>query len=336
METSELKRYVFENDYVVPILEEINCHHINEASTYWTCANHDGDNTKAITVYKEDYLGVVNYTRQMTSDNRSTDLIDLVAYETDSDFVSAIKLICNVCGLDVYHDFTEELPKSLQIIRLMKEMKQEENEDEVQPLRVLSPSVVNYYGCYLNNQFLDDHIGWITQREFGLGYDSFTNRITIPIISEFGDVVGIKGRLLTESDIDEPKYTYLERCPKGVILYGLDKTLPYIQESGEVYVFEAEKSVMQCWDFGVKNTVATGGKSISRHQADMLVRTCAKIIFCYDQDVGIEEIENIAKIFPVGVPIYCKYDKTGILKDKASPSDEEATFKRLEIVEVQR
>lgn len=336
MNTADLKRYVFENNYVEQILQEIGCHHITQTINYWQCANHDGDNKTAIVVYKEEYLGCVNYTRKMVDDNRSTDLIDLVVYETDSDFVSAIKLICKICDIDVYHDFTEELPKSLQIIRLMQEMRQEEPDEDEESIRVLDNNVLSYYTHCVNDQFNHDGISYLTQCEFDIGYDHESNRITIPIYSEFGDPIGVKGRLFSETDRNEPKYMYIERCPKGCVLYGLNKTMPYIKEAGCVYVFEAEKSVMQCWDMGVRNAVATGGKTISRHQIDMLVRLCVKIIFCFDQDVGREELEKIAKMFPVGVPIYAKFDEKGILKEKASPSDDRTTFKNIGVIEVAR
>lgn len=330
MDTAALKQYVYENDYVEQILLEIGCHHITHTSRYWQCANRDGDNTKAIVIYKDESLLCINYTRRMTDTERTTDIIDLVVYETNTDFISAIKLICKICDIEVYHDFIEEMPKSLQIVKMIKEMEQKDEDEEDTKINIIGRRVVDYYGHYISDKFATDHIGYLTQIEFGLGYDHETNRITIPIQSEFGDVIGIKGRLLQES-ADEPKYIYLERCPKGCVLYGLNKTIDYIKESGCVYVFEAEKSVMQCWDFGVKNTVATGGKTISKTQIEMLTRLCAKIVFCFDQDVGEEEIERIAKAFPVGVPIYAKLDKKGILKAKASPSDEEATFRSLPI-----
>jgi DNA primase len=65
-------------------------------------------------------------------------------------------------------------------------------------------------------------------------------------------------------------------------LYGLHKTLPYIQESGLVYIAESEKAVMQGWSNGIKNVVSIGGHQLSRTQIKKLTHLGADICLCYD------------------------------------------------------
>ena len=81
MDVVQLKSYILEESRVDEILQSIGCHHIHyHSSGYWTCANKDGDNKQAIVVWNNEYLPCVNYTRQMVSNGRKTDIIDLVCF----------------------------------------------------------------------------------------------------------------------------------------------------------------------------------------------------------------------------------------------------------------
>lgn len=333
MDTKELKRYIQENDFVETILNEIGCHHVKYHSSggYWTCANKTGDNVSAISVYDTDNLTTINYTRKMTKTERTNDIIDLVSYTCDFDFIQSISFICELVGISVYHDFYEELPESFKILKLIDGMDSGNNsKSDDEPIRVRPNSILNYYRNYTNDYFYNDHISYMTQKEFGIGYDPESNRITIPIYSEFGDLIGVKGRWFGDGGEVKNKYIYLESCPKSKILFGLNKTLPYIKRYGKVYVFESEKSVMQCWSAGIYNTVAISGKKISQYQIDMLIRTGSDIVLCMDKDVLKEEVEEIASGFPDQICVYCMYDYDGLLEDKMSPSDNMDAFKIME------
>lgn len=101
MDVKELKNYICENQFVEQILDSIGCHHIRYHSTYWTCANADGDNTNAITVYNNEFLSCVNYTRQMIKVNRQTDIVDLVCYTKNLAFPNGLKFICDEIGMSL-------------------------------------------------------------------------------------------------------------------------------------------------------------------------------------------------------------------------------------------
>lgn len=276
----------------------------------------------AINVYNNDYLGVKNYTRQMISADRATDLIDLVSYTLDCNFIEAVKGICNEIGISYYYDFSEDIPESFKILQLISDMQQYDEVRDEKPIQPIDPEILNYYKPYVNDLFHKDGIDYRVQREFGIGYDEYSNRITIPIFSETGDLIGVKGRLFKEQlNENEVKYLYLEPVPKGRVLYGLNKTMPYISRENTVYIFESEKGVMQAFSYGNCNSVATGGKTVSAVQIDMLTRLGAKLVFCFDKDVKKTEIEELAARFVDGVPIYYMYDTDGKLEGKQSPTD---------------
>ena len=118
-------------------------------------------------------------------------------------------------------------------MKLVNEMSTEQTDEKEVPLKPIPVEILDYYKPYVNDLFYEDGISYSTQKEFQIGYDTETNRITIPIYSEIGDLVGVKGRLFQkEVDESECKYLYLEKCAKSKILFGLNKTLPYIKRLG--------------------------------------------------------------------------------------------------------
>lgn len=324
MDIRELKNYIYEEKYVEQLLNAIGCHHIKYHTTgaYWTCANATGDNNNAIVLYNNDPLICINYTRQMVHDKRVTDIIDLISYTKNLSLIDSLKYICNVIGISYYYDFNDGVPECFKILDMIENMNNNFQDKEDLPISPISDNILDYYYPYVNDIFLEDNIDYNTQKEFEVGFDPESNRYTIPIRSEIGDLIGVKGRFFYKDvPAGESKYVYLEPCPKSKILYGLYKTLSFIKTKRVVYICESEKAVMQCWSMGYKNAVSTGGKNISDTQVNILVRLGAQIIFAFDKDVSKFEIEEIANKFPDGVSIYYIYDENNILNEKESPSD---------------
>lgn len=326
MDVLDLKEYILENDYIGDILESIGCHSIKHHSgnpdDYYTCANPDGDNTTAINVYENEYLLCANYTRNIIGKNGvAPDIFRLVEYIMGYSFFESFKHICGVVGLDVYYNFKKDIPKSLLLTNMIDKMNRGEDDSEETKITIRSERILSYYKPYVNDLFFNDGIGYNTQRIFEIGYDEMTNRITIPIRTEFGDLAGVKGRIFEEDYDGDFKYVYLERCPRNQILYGLNKTIGYIESDGSVFVTESEKGVMQLWEMGHYNAVGIGGKLISRNQIVKLERLNAKIILVFDKDVSEEELLSISKRFAKEIPVYAIIDVSGILDEHESPTD---------------
>ena len=58
MTTMELKKYIYENNKVEYILNDIGCTHIYYHSNkeFWSCCNYNGDNPSAVNVFNNEYL----------------------------------------------------------------------------------------------------------------------------------------------------------------------------------------------------------------------------------------------------------------------------------------
>jgi DNA primase len=316
----DLKEEILNRDLLPDILSEIGCHHIQDRGDYYTCGNKDGDNPRSIVVYKNEYISCTNYTRQITKNGRSADIFDLIAYVEDCSFAEAMKWACELAGISYYGE-REDLPESLQILRMLKDMSINDGDEDNNLIKPISEKILSYYLPYGNSMFQSSGISLETQHEFGVGFDPQTNRIAIPIRTPLGDLCGVKGRLFGVPDEHNPKYLYLEPTVKSKLLYGLYENKDYIKNSNFIYVVESEKAVQQLATMGIRNAVSTGGKAISRTQVELITRTGCTPIFAYDQDVQEDELQEIASMFMDGISVYAIIDKDNILDKKESPSD---------------
>lgn len=330
MDISSLKDYIIENDLIPAVLEFIGCHSIKDKGSYVSAANPDGDNPTAITVYK-DSLHAVNYTRDILGSKSSADLFDIVAYAKECNFFESLRYVCEAVGLSLYHDFSDELPESVQITQLLMSMIQtDQDKEEDVPLKPIPDTILGYYDRCVVAPFLSDGISADVQEEMQIGYDQLTNRITIPIRDVYGTLVGVKGRWF-DTKVPEGinKYMYLERCNKGQILYGLYRAIPYIKRKRCCYVVESEKGVLQGMSMGINNIVASGGWNMSDCQIEMLSRLCVEIVLCFDQDIPQCKLEKLASRFIGDVTVSAMLDTLNILDEKESPTDNEEKFMRL-------
>ena len=332
MDIEILKEHILENNFIPTILEELGCHHIRKKDGYFQCANPDGDNVTAVCVYENTNLTTINYTRDISNGkNIHTDLISLVEFYKNETFPYAVKWICDVLDIDYYSNLDEDLPKSLQLTKMLVEMQSVDTEAETEkPLKPIPEKILSYFKPYVNDMFCEDGVGYDTQVEFEIGYDEFTNRITIPIRDDLGNLVGVKARYFyRQVPEDEQKFIYIEKCARSQILYGLYKTINFIKKAQRVFVVEAEKGDQQLYDKGYFEAVATGGSKISKNQIDKLTRLCVPIIFVFDKDITKEELDNIASRFIDGTEVYALIDTIGILNEKESPTDDISKFEQL-------
>ncbi len=328
MDIAHLKRTILEKNEIANILEHIGCHslefHSGNPDDFYTCANKDGDNKTAITVYCNENLKTINYTRELNDKKDSYDLIDLVMFNEKINFFQAIKLLCDLTKIDYYGiENEDDVPESIKMVWLVDSMSTE-NEDEYAEDTAVEPKpecCIRYYSPVVNDIFLADNISYTTQALFEIRYDDERDMIIIPIRDELGNLVGIKARTCDLS-VSQNKYTYLIRCPRGKILYNLFRSYESIIQSGFVIVVESEKACMQLYDMGVYNTVALSGSKLTAVQRQKLMNLHVDIVLALDKDIPLEKLQNMANKFPLGYKISAIVDDKGILNEKESPTDD--------------
>ena len=118
--------------------------------------------------------------------------------------------------------------------------------------------------------------------------DYFWGRVIFPIRDEKGRVIAFAGRT-TDPKVTTLKYINLAETPlykKKATLFGLDKAIESIRESGEAYVVEGYMDAIAMQSAGILNTVATCGTAFTKEHADFLKRYCKRCNFIFDGDAA--------------------------------------------------
>ena len=126
----------------------------------------------------------------------------------------------------------------------------------------------------------------ITNEEKRTVYDRFRDRLMFPILNTNGKVIAFGGRIL-EKDSKSPKYINSPESPvyqKSEVLYGLFQAREHVREAGFVLMVEGYMDVIQLFQHGVRNVVATSGTALTEFHARLIKRYASNICLCYDAD----------------------------------------------------
>ena len=117
-------------------------------------------------------------------------------------------------------------------------------------------------------------------------YDSFRNRLIVPIHDRQGRVIGFGGRVL---DSSLPKYLNTAETPlfhKSHVVYGLDRAYGAIRQADSVVVVEGYMDVIAAHQFGFENVVACLGTALTEEQLRQLHRYTDNFILALDSDTA--------------------------------------------------
>ncbi|MCB0791304.1 MAG: DNA primase [Flavobacteriales bacterium] len=128
--------------------------------------------------------------------------------------------------------------------------------------------------------------GWAKLREDGTPWDFFQGRVTFPIHSVSGQVIGFGARTL-RSDKKLPKYF---NSPESVLynksrsLYGIHFARKSMAETGLCHLVEGYTDVISLHQAGVTNVVASSGTSLTEEQVRLIKRYADTVTILYDGD----------------------------------------------------
>jgi DNA primase len=148
--------------------------------------------------------------------------------------------------------------------------------------------------------------GLILPRKKGEGcYDRFRNRIVFPIFNGQNQPIGFGGRVMDDA---LPKYLNSPETPvynKSRSLYGLNMARTKCRETQTVYVVEGYFDMLAMHQFGMQNTVATLGTSLTADHVRILkgfVGQGGKAVLVYDSDqAGIKAAQRSVAVFQKGL-----------------------------------
>lgn len=313
----EIKKELLDNpEKLKELLEYFNFYNVHIHQSYISFGRAIDSSKKSIVIRleKNDYLYVSDYAR-----NINQDLFTYISEQRLVDFKDIIAVVRKILKIDDFSIFRE--PQG--IFGGFYEKIRKKNE---YTCRTYDESILNKYVALANMRFIRDNITIDAQQFFNIRYDVESQGIVIPIYNQVGELMGVKVRCNYDVQDGEMKYYYLIPCQMSQTLYGYSQNYNYLVNN-VIYIFESEKSVMQCYSYGIRNCVALGSGSISRKQVQMLLElNPKKIIFMHDVGFDLENILrniNIVKSYSrfseVELGYWDYFDR--LYDDKVSASD---------------
>lgn len=333
-----IKDKLISEDKVEDLLESIGCEYISKEQrgfliTAQLPERFYSDNRRAVQVKMNDSLSCQIRNK---GDFKGGSIYDLISYihfdkrgevEFKDNLYKSKEFICKLFGWTeflkgrtggvVVKDYTASLKE---IINGKKRKR------EIKPNPVIPEETMNQF--YIKGkplpyiEWINEGISYKTQVLYGVGFDWESYRVVFPLRNRFGQLVGVKGRIMKTEDDPERKYLYLYRCNNRYEWFNFYLAHQYILMDKKVYIFESEKSCMKAHSYGIFNTLAIGATDITEEQADMVKQLGLdiEIVLCYDKDKTIDEIKNQAEMFE-GRNVFGMFDVDGLLEDKDAPVD---------------
>lgn len=266
---------------------------------------------------------------------KSWDIIALIEQIKNLSFREAIDYVCRLCHI------TETYAKQKPFIDDWQSMKKYlPNSNYVEMPTIYHTDEMALFSPLYHQSWLDDGITLEAMQKFDIGWYARNKQITIPVLDADGKLIGIHGRN-TSRALVEKGYKYIPvktlnnhyKFPTNSVLYGLFQNKSAIQETKEVCLFEAPKSVLQFESIQTPNiAVAMFGMNLNRYRADMLLQLGVENVnICLDKQyqqwrddewmVWKEKVKKIAKLFNGLANVYVVCDTTNLLQYKQSPTD---------------
>lgn len=313
----DIKKELIKNpEKIKDILEHFGYCNIVIRTKYIQFGRDEFSSKKSIVIRLENnrYLYVHDYAR-----NIQKDLFSYIMTQRNIEFSSVMNEVKKCLGISDYYEYFGK--KGIFGGFYERIRKRNTTQHNIYP-----ESELNQYKNIGNIRFLKDHISLQAQRYFNIGYDIEAQGIVIPIRDQFGQLMGIKERFNYDVPDGEMKYFYSLPCQASQTLYGYSQNYNYLVRN-TVFIFEAEKSVLQCYSYGIRNCVALGSGTISQKQVQILLELDPeKIIFMHDVGYGlenimrnIEQVKRYSRFSEVELGYWNYFDKQ--YEDKISPSD---------------
>ncbi len=330
MTVLELKEWIYNNNKIEFILNEIGCGYIvyHPLKEYYSCSNCNGDNKGAINIKNNKYLNCVNYTREKEFDSNS-DLLTLVQYNKklnnkNFSFFDTIKYLHKILRLPLTLKKQEEKKEIIDPLYIFKKVRIKKRKQNVLDFHVLNENELQDFVPYIHIDFFRDGIMPWTVNKFNLAYSYRYKRNVIPLRYWLtGELLGFNMRTSVENyDLfDIKKYFITPGYPKQINLFGLWENRKTIQEKGYVIVYEAERSVLKRDSLNDATGVALSGHDISDEQVKILIGLDCEIIIALDKDININYIRYCCEKFYGIRKISYIYDTHNLLSEKDSPAD---------------
>ena len=329
MFVTEIKEYIYKNDKIPFVLDNLGCKKIEYHSNkdYYSACFKDGDNPMGINIRNNEYLNYCSWSRNVSWDE-GQDLISLIEYSNQCDFLTALKWLHSILDIPYSKDDIKKKPKNVDLkskaLSVFTNFLSHNQSTNVTDIEVLDSSVLDEYAPIEYIGLLREGITPYACQKFNIEYSYRRKRIIIPQkLWSTGQIIGINARTTIDGyeQFGINKYSFTKGYNKSINLYGLWENYKGIQKKGYCCVFESEKSVLKRYSQFDETAVALSGKFISEEQKRILIGLNVDIVICMDNDVSIEEVYSLCEKFYRVRNVYFIKDTEGKLGKKDSPTD---------------
>lgn len=331
MTATELKQYIYKNNKIENVLEDLGCTKIAcHSDKYTSCYPVTGDNPMGVVIKRCPHLNYYSYSRQIHIED-SKDIINLVQDVKNIDFIEAIKYLHKLFGLKfTFAKIENEKTKSLPEINLSHFIRADtkgrvKRKCDVNDINIQDDTILKDFYPSIHIDLFREGIIKKTIDKFKLGYSYKWKRTIIPHYYWMnGELLGFNARTSVKNhDLFEiKKYFITPGMRKEINLYGLYENKTDIEKQHVIVIGEAEKSVLKRDSRGDSTWVALSGKSISYEQIRIILAlNITDVVVALDKDAPIEEVWFICDQLFRYRNVYYIIDKTGLLGEHDSPAD---------------
>jgi DNA primase len=180
-----------------------------------------------------------------------------------------------------------------QTVRINKRLRRLKQKEEIEKHDILNREEYYKYRIGVVKEWLDEGIRQEEIDLFEIRLDDRSNRIIYPVYDIDSNLINIKGRTRFPEYKKMGLCKYINYFKVGTIDYfqGLNVTLPFIKQTGEILIFESIKSVMKLFGNNVKNSASAEKHTLTDGQIRLLIKLRVDVVFCYDSDVSYKEKE---------------------------------------------
>ncbi|KIM11720.1 MAG: DNA primase [Sulfurovum sp. FS08-3] len=164
-----------------------------------------------------------------------------------------------------------------------------------------SQSLLNFLNAQMLPLPIAQEAGIVATNDNQRPYARLVERITFPIYSPNGNLIGFGGRTLGNHPAKYINSPQTKLFNKSQILYGYHRAKKSIYEKKEIIITEGYLDVIMFHQAGFKTTVATLGTALTNEHLPLLKKGEPKVILAYDGDTaGIEAAYKAARMLSGG------------------------------------
>lgn len=321
------ERLYNDTDELIKILENLGCHHINTnyGPKEIRCALPDGTNVNSVSVILSPFVPCRIFSRsKYNNDFDIRDIFAFVQFIRGCTFREALAWLCEQLGIE--NDGVVICQGSFSVLKDIRREKRvlEKQNHNVFQHTILDSRILERYQNTVVQQWVAEGITPEVQEKYGIRDDQREKRWLIPIYTEAGDLVSIKGRTYAPNweELGINKYVYYYRLGVADILFGYNFNAEKMKERNEIILAEAEKSVMAADAYGYGWCSSLGTNSITAPLFQKILKLpCANVVLAFDKDVDWKTAKAEADKLKRYKNVWIIYDQEGVLRAKESPMD---------------